>query len=93
MLAKLHFVMSVANLFIAVLTKFQSESPLIHLLFEDLVQVLKLLLKRFVKFDALKGKSAAQLLSVQLDNRPVEACEFDAQTMSVGNCRQIRILD
>ena len=65
MLARLHFVMSDANLFTAFLTKFQSESTSIHLLFKDLAQVLQLLLQRFVKLDALKDKSAAQLLSVQ----------------------------
>jgi len=91
MLARLHFVMSVANLFTPFLTEFQSESPLIHLLFEELAQVLKLLLQRFVKLDALKDKSAAQLLSVELDNRPVDDCEFGAQTM--GILRQIRSLD
>ena len=53
-------------------TKFQPESTSSHLLFEELEQVLQLLLKRFVKLDALKDKSAAQLLLVQLDNRPVE---------------------
>ena len=83
MLARLHFVLSVANLFSPFLTKFQAEHTSIHLLFEELSQVLQLLLQRFVKSDALKDKSSAQLLSVQLENRPAEACEFGTQTSAV----------
>ena len=45
MLARLHFLFSVADLFTPFLTKFQSESPFIHLLFEELAQVLQLLLQ------------------------------------------------
>jgi len=33
-----------------------------------------------VKLDALKEKSGAQLLSVQLDSCAAEACEFATQT-------------
>lgn len=36
-----------------------------------------------MKLDALKDKSAAQLLLVQLDNRLVEAFEFGTQTVGV----------
>jgi len=36
-----------------------------------------------VKFDELKDKSGAQLLSVQLDSRPAEACEFGIQTSDI----------
>jgi len=68
MLARLHFVLSVANLFSPFLTKFQSECTSIHLLFEELAQIFQLLLQRFVKLDELKNKSTAQLLSVQLDS-------------------------
>ena len=56
MLARLHFIVSIANLFKPFLTKFQSESVSIHLLFEELAQVLRLLLQRFVKVDALKDR-------------------------------------
>jgi hypothetical protein len=83
MLARLHFVNSIANLFKPFLTKFQLESTSIHLLFEELAQVFQLLLQRFVKLDALKDKSGVELLSVPLDNRSVEACEFGAQTRVV----------
>ena len=72
MLARLHFIVSAANLFSPFLTKFQSECTSIHLLFQELAQILQLLLQRFVKFDELKYKSSAQLLSVQLDSRPAD---------------------
>ena len=58
--------MSVAYLFTLFLAKFQPERTSIRLLFKEFAQVLQLLL---------------QLLSVQLDNCPVEeACEFGTQT-------------
>jgi len=85
MLARLHFVLSVANLFSPFLTKFQSECTSIHLLFEELAQVLQLLLQRFVKSDELKDKTGAQLLSVQLVSRSVEACEFGTHTKGILN--------
>jgi len=55
------------------------------LLFEELAQILQLLLQRFVKLDALNEKSGAQLLlSVQLDSRAAEACcEFGTRTSGI----------
>ena len=41
MLARLHFILSAANLFSPFLTKFQSECTSIHLLFEELAQILQ----------------------------------------------------
>jgi len=83
MLARLHFILSVANLFLPFLTKFQSECTSIHLLFEELAQNLQSLLQRFVKLDALKEKSGARLLSVQLDSCAAEACEFGTRTSGI----------
>jgi len=54
MLAKLHFIHSLADLYRPYLTKLQSESSLIHVLYDVLVQLLRLLLQRFVKAVALK---------------------------------------
>jgi len=56
MLARLQFVMSVTCLCTPLLTKFPSERTSIHLLLEELAQVLQLLLQWFVKLDALKDK-------------------------------------
>ena len=71
MLARLQFAIGVVNLFAPFLrpTKYQSESTSIRLLFEELARVLQLLLQRFVKLDVRKDNSAAQLLSVQRDDR------------------------
>lgn len=44
MLARLHFAIGVVNLFAPFLTKYQSESTSIRLLFEELARVLQLLL-------------------------------------------------
>ena len=72
MLARLHFAIGVVNLFAPFLTKYQSESTSIRLLFEELARVLQLLLQRFVKLDVRKDNSAAQLLSVQRDDHSTQ---------------------
>lgn len=83
MMARLHFIVSVAGVFEPFLLIFQSVSPMIHLLKEELANVLRLLLKRFLKSDALNGKSDAELLDVSLENRPIEQCDFGAKTQEL----------
>jgi len=80
MLARLHFVGSMAHLFEPVLTKLQTESSVIHLLLEALAQLLRLLLHRLIKSDRLTGVTDAQLVDVPMDCRPVDNCEFGAET-------------
>ena len=83
MMARQHFIVSVAGVFEPFLVIFQSVSPMIHKLQEELAHVLRLLLKRFLKSDALNGKSDAQLLDVSLENRPTEQCDFGAKTQEL----------
>jgi len=80
MLACLHFVGCTAHLFEPVLTKLQTESSVIHLLLEELAQLLRLLLHRFIKPDLLTGVTDAQLVDVPIECRPVDNCEFGAKT-------------
>ena len=47
----------------------QSEYALVHVLYDELVQLLRLLLQSFVKADVLKDKTDAQLGSVSF--RPI----------------------
>jgi len=72
--ARLHFVGSMAHLFEPVLT--QTESSVIHLLLEELAQLLRLLLHRLIKSDRLTGVTDAQLVDVPMHCRPVDNCEF-----------------
>jgi len=80
MLARLHFISSIALLFEPFLTKLQTESTVIHLLLEELAQLLHLLLQRFIKSDLLTSVTDAQLVDVSLDCRPVDNCEFGSTT-------------
>jgi len=52
MLARLRFIHSLADFYQPYLTKLLSESTIIHVLYDELVQLLRLLLQRFVKADA-----------------------------------------
>jgi hypothetical protein len=83
MLARLNFIHSIADLFQPFLTKLQSEVTLIHILYDELAQLLRLLLQRFVKAETMKDKSDAQLLKINLDCRPIENCEFGSETMKL----------
>ncbi len=85
MLARLHFIHSIAELFAPFLTKLQSESTLIHVLYDELAQLLRLLLQRFVKAETIKNKSDTQLTAIDALSscRQVEECEFGAETMKL----------
>jgi len=83
MLARKHFVASVARVFEPFFTTFQSEARLIHVLHEELSNVLRLLLLKFVKNNDLTNISGSQLLALSLDNRPIDSCEFGADTQTV----------
>jgi len=52
-------------------------------LYVKLVQLLRLLLQRFIKADALKDKTDAQLGSINLECQSVEICDFGAETMKL----------
>lgn len=80
MKARLHFLVSVAGIFEPFLLRFQSEATMVHLLIDELASVFRLLLQRFLKSDALTGKSDAQLLDISLDARSVEQCDFGSKT-------------
>ena len=83
MVARLHFIISTANLFKPFLVKFQLETTLIHLLYEELSQLLQLLLHRFLKEEVLSDKSGSELLSVPIETRHPEACDFGMKTNEV----------
>jgi len=63
MLARFHLIL--ADLYKPYLTKLESESTLIHVLYDELVQLVRLLLQIFVNADALKGKSEWSVMQHQ----------------------------
>ncbi len=80
MLARLTFLYSLAQTFEPTLTVLQAEKPLIHVLHDQLIGVLRLLLNRFVKADTLEGKVGSQLADIPLDCKPTELCDFGVKT-------------
>jgi hypothetical protein len=63
-LLRLQFVVNVAKDFEQFLTLFQDPAPLIHLLHDEMTELVRSLLMRFVKRDLIAGKSARSLVSV-----------------------------
>ena len=64
----MHFLISVAEVFNLFLVNFQKEEPLIHVLYEKFVSILKTFLGRFVKKEALDKQRASDLLKLNLDS-------------------------
>ena len=78
MLAKLHFILSVSELFECYLKKLQSKSTVIHVLHETLTEMVKLLMMRFVKEEAVNGKRGEELVDIDLhsNKKNIEFCDF-----------------
>lgn len=62
-LLRLHFVANITADFERFLTIFQDSSPLIHLLHDEMTELVRRILMRFVKQDLVTGKSARGLVS------------------------------
>lgn len=60
------FLESVKPLFDAFLKTFQAEGPLIHFLYPSLLELLKMLMKRFVKNELVVGKSGSELVKIDV---------------------------
>ena len=60
-LAKMHFLISVADIFNLFLVNFQKEEPLIHYLYEQFVSILKNVLGRFIKKEVLDKQRVSDL--------------------------------
>ena len=71
--AQLAFLLSVEPIFKKFLCFFQSEGPLIHLLRDQMCQLLKSVMHSFLKSQAIKDKEGKHLLTVEYfkpDNQP-----------------------
>ena len=67
--AKMHFLISVADIFNSFLVNFQKEEPLIHILYDQFVSILKMFLGRFIKQEAL---NQTDLLKLNLDSSDIQ---------------------
>lgn len=80
-IVRLHFLKSVGSLYMKFLTFMQSDQPLIHLLYDELVELIRSLMARFVKPELIQGVSGHSLCKVdlsKLDNL------MSLETMKVG---------
>ena len=85
MLAKLHFILSVSELFERYLKKLQSKSTVIHVLHETLTEMVKLLMMRFVKEEAVSGKRGEELVDIDLHSNK-KTLNFVTLDVFVSKC-------
>ncbi|MEW8547687.1 MAG: hypothetical protein AB2693_29620 [Candidatus Thiodiazotropha sp.] len=64
---EMEFLQSVKPLFDSFLTVFQAEGPMVHVLYASLVDMLKILMNRFVKQDLIRGKSGPELAKLDIN--------------------------
>ena len=63
---QLHFLSSLEEIFQPLLTLFQKEEPLVHVLFDQLSEFVRTMMLRFLKVEAVGSSKGAQLLNVDL---------------------------
>ena len=68
LVAQIHFLVSVADIFNPFLKFFQTEEPLVHLLCDQLATLLAVLLGRFIRKDLLANKSTRKLSKICLED-------------------------
>ena len=83
MLARLKFINSIAQLSEPYLIRLQTESILSHTLYDELVQLLRLLMNRFVKGNILENKNDCDLSEIVLEPLPADQCEFGTHTQKL----------
>jgi len=65
-LLRLHFLQYLTSAFNGFLTLFQSQEPLIHVLYSELSDLLKNILKKFLKCEVIKDKEGQDLLDTDI---------------------------
>lgn len=81
MRTQIAFVIDVATPFQKFLTVFQTDHPMIHVLFDEMKLLLVTVMQRFLKVEAVSGLSGKQLLSVNVKD---DAVRLDASKMVIG---------
>ena len=66
-LVQLHFLQNLEPLFTPFLALFQREEPLIHVLHDQLSELVRKIMKRFLKQTVVQEKSGKALISIDVD--------------------------
>ncbi|KAJ8348774.1 hypothetical protein SKAU_G00273630 [Synaphobranchus kaupii] len=77
-LAKLHFFMAISRAFSPFLTKYQTDEPVMPFLCKDLAELMKSLLRRFVKRELLQGITPLQLIRLDVADQKNWVCLKEA---------------
>jgi hypothetical protein len=81
---KLNFVLYLCeNIFDRFLTYFQSEEPLIHLLYHEMTELLRNVLLSFLKPDVIQHKSGQELVNISFDQASLWRSEKEIR---IGEC-------
>ena len=81
LVAQMHFLISVADIFNSFLKFFQSEEPLIHFLYDQLTTLLKMLMGRFIRKELLANKPAKEFSKI---NSEVFENHFAYKELGIG---------
>jgi hypothetical protein len=87
-LVELHFLQSLESIFSPFLTLFQREEPLIHILHDQLSELVRRLLSRFIKSDAFGDKTGKELLSVEILKAENKLCD---KTIEIGGPTRVAL--
>ena len=85
---QLYFLQSVGPIFTDFLTLFQTKGPLVHILQPRLLELVKTLLFRFLKRDHVEGKSARQLIELDLKESTIQLEDADH---NVGSATSVQL--
>ncbi|CAM4967600.1 unnamed protein product [Rotaria socialis] len=74
------------NIFDRLLTWFQQEEPLIHLLYRELSELFYLVLAQFLKYDFIVGKSGGDLCDIDFK---LNEKQLNSKNIRIGICKNI----
>ena len=87
-LVQLYFVQSLDDIFNPFLTLFQREEPLVHILHDEMSQLVRTLLLRFLKPSVIEQKTGKGLLSVDIfkteNQLPLDRIEVGGPTRIIA---------
>lgn len=76
---QLHFLVNIKPVFDKILGVFQKQEPLVHILHNECLQLVKTLMNRFLKRDAFEGKRLRDLLQLDMTNPDIQCPNQDLE--------------
>jgi hypothetical protein len=89
-LVQLHFLMSVKPVFDSYLRVFQTEGPLIHCLHQSMVDLIKLMLLRFVKADKVNNLQTSGIKQLDVTKEHLKHEDIEIGPSTKGFLRKIK---